>query len=140
MLAGMVQSPDAFDPTDHPERATERRNVVLDRMADLSVIETKRAEHAKARPLGLRVQPMPNGCGDATAPFFCEYVVNYLLQDPALGKNKRERLALIRKGGLTITSTIDTRMQTAAQTGVDNHICVHRQRDRRAGVGAARHR
>jgi membrane peptidoglycan carboxypeptidase len=122
MLAGLVQSPDAFDPTNNRERAKERRDVVLDRMADLGAVPVKDAETAKAKPLGLDVQPMPNGCGDSTATFFCEFAYSYLLQDPALGKTRKARERLIRKGGLTITTTIDTRVQKAADQSVRNHV------------------
>jgi membrane peptidoglycan carboxypeptidase len=122
MLAGLVQSPDAFDPTNNKKRAKERRNVVLDRMADLGAVPVKKAEKAKEQGLGLDVQEMQNGCVDSTAQFFCDYVFSYLLQDKALGKNKKQRERLIRRGGLTITSTIDTRMQRAAQRSVDENV------------------
>src|SRR4051812_10296106 len=38
MLAGLVKNPTGYDPTNSPDAALERRNVVLDRMADLNVI------------------------------------------------------------------------------------------------------
>ena len=44
MLAGLVQNPTAFDPTNYPDRARERRNVVLDRMAELNVITREKAD------------------------------------------------------------------------------------------------
>jgi len=122
MLAGIVQSPGAFDPTENPDRSRERRNVVLDRMAELSVIPERRAEKVKARPLGLDVQPKERGCVNSTAQFFCEYVISWLKKDPALGRNPRERWRLILNGGLTITTSIDMRMQTATQTSVNNHV------------------
>src|SRR3954466_9073870 len=37
LLAGLVQNPTRRDPTDYPDLALERRDVVLDRMAQLSV-------------------------------------------------------------------------------------------------------
>ncbi len=122
MLAGIVQSPGAFDPTENPDRSRERRNVVLERMAELSVIGERRAEQAKARPLGLDVQKKERGCVNSTAQFFCEYVIAWLKQDPALGKNPRERWRLIENGGLTITTSVDMRMQTAAQNAVSQHV------------------
>jgi membrane peptidoglycan carboxypeptidase len=122
MLAGLVQSPGAFDPTNNPDRSRERRNVVLDRMAELSVITERQAEKAKARPLGLDIQKKERGCINSTAQFFCEYVIAWLKQDPALGKNPRERWRLIENGGLTITTSIDMRMQTAAQNAVSSQV------------------
>ena len=43
MLAGLVKNPSGYDPTNSPDRALERRNVVLDRMAELSVITREKA-------------------------------------------------------------------------------------------------
>ena len=47
MLAGLVKNPVGFDPTNYPDRALYRRNIVLDRMAQLNVI-TRAA--GRARP------------------------------------------------------------------------------------------
>ena len=140
MLAGIVQSPGAFDPTENPDRSRERRNVVLDRMAELSVITDRQAEKAKARKLGLDVQKKERGCVNSTAQFFCEYVLAWLKQDPALGKNPRERWRLILNGGLTITTSIDMRMQTATQNSVSAARLPAGGRDRRDGADRARHR
>lgn len=122
MLAGIVQSPGAFDPTENPGRSKERRDVVIDRMAELSVISDKKAKQTKKLPLGLDVQPKDNGCIDSTAPFFCDYVIAYLKQDPALGDTPKERYDLIRSGGLTISTTIDMRMQAAAVNSVKGQV------------------
>ena len=53
MLAGLVKNPTGYDPTNSPDRALARRNVVLDRMAELNVITREKAEKTKetdARP------------------------------------------------------------------------------------------
>lgn len=122
MLAGMVKNPTGFDPTETPDRTLERRNIVLDRMAQLSVISEKKATKTKALPLGLDVQPTRNGCVYSRAPFFCDYVIQYLMQDPALGKTPADRKRLLIAGGLTITTTIDLRMQAAADKSVHSHV------------------
>ncbi|WP_183094221.1 penicillin-binding protein [Nocardioides stalactiti] len=121
-LAGIVQSPGAFDPTENPDRSRERRNVVIERMAELSVISERQAARAKERGLGLDVQKKERGCVNSTAQFFCEYVIAWLKQDPNLGDNPRERWRLIENGGLTITTSIDMRMQAAAQQSVSSHV------------------
>lgn len=124
MLAGMVQSPDALDPTDkeNRDRTLTRRNVVLDRLAGLNVITQEKADEVKDKPLGLRVQPKSNGCTSATAPFFCDYVLNYLMDDPSLGKTEKEREKLLRSGGLTIKTTLDLRFQRAADEAVEEAV------------------
>lgn len=122
MLAGMVQSPDALDPTDNPDRTLARRNVVLDRMAQLNVITQEKADKIKGQKLGLKVQPKSNGCTSATAPFFCDYVLKYLEKDRSLGKNLEERQKLLRSGGLTIKTTLDLRFQNAADQAVRSTV------------------
>ena len=84
-LAGLVKNPSGYDPTNYPDRAIERRNVVLDRMAELNVVPREKAERNKQKDLGLSVQEVDNGCLNSRAPFFCDYVLEWLLQDPQLG-------------------------------------------------------
>ncbi|MCH1867835.1 transglycosylase domain-containing protein [Nocardioides sp. CFH 31398] len=118
MLAGLVQNPSNYDPTNSPDRALQRRNVVLQRMADLDVISQKQARKEKKRNLGLNVNKLQNGCVSSEAAFFCDYVLKYLADDEDLGKNPAERRRTILTGGLTIKTTIDTRMQAAADSAV----------------------
>src|SRR3954465_2786934 len=55
MLAGLVKNPTGYDPTNAPDKALERRNVVLDRMAELNVISRQKAARTKQQKLGLDV-------------------------------------------------------------------------------------
>ncbi|HET7195695.1 MAG TPA: transglycosylase domain-containing protein [Nocardioides sp.] len=122
LLAGLVKNPTGYDPTNSPIEAKRRRDVVLDRMAELNVVPRQRAAKVKKRDLGLDVQPAQNGCVFSRAPFFCDYVVNVLMQDESLGKTSEERKKLIRSGGLTIRTTIDLRYQAAADQSVRSHV------------------
>ena len=108
MLAGLVKNPTGYDPTNSPDEALQRRNVVLDRMAELNVITREKAAQTKERDLGLDVTKSNNGCVYSRAPFFCDYVINVLMKDRALGKTPEEREQLLRTGGLTIRTTLDT--------------------------------
>ena len=121
MLAGLVKNPTGLDPTNSPDAALERRNVVLDRMAQLDVITRKKADQVKQTNLGLDVKPIENGCVNSRAPFFCDYVINVLTKDRSLGEDREERRQLLRSGGLTITTTIDLRFQAAADRAVQAH-------------------
>jgi membrane peptidoglycan carboxypeptidase len=118
MLAGIVQNPSRFDPTNNPDEARERRNVVIARMAELNVISRSEARRATRAGLGLKITQSRNGCVGANGEFFCDYLYQYLLQDPALGRNVSERRDLLRGGGLTIESTLDPRFQRAADQSV----------------------
>jgi membrane peptidoglycan carboxypeptidase len=123
-LAGLVKNPVGYDPVDNPERAESRRNVVLDRMAQLGILSEKKADRLKSTPIGetLKIETSPNGCQQSRAPFFCDYVVNWLLKDPVLGDTPKERRRTLNNGGLTINTTIDLDMQKAADESVASHV------------------
>ena len=53
LLAGTIQSPNRLNPYRHADRATERRNVVLDSMVETGAITEDEAIRAKAEPLHL---------------------------------------------------------------------------------------
>ena len=121
-LAGLVKNPVGYDPTRFPERAQARRDVVLARMAELDVIPQERAEKLSDRNLGLRVTRTRNGCLGTSAPFFCDYVRRYLLEDPALGRTKQDRAQLINSGGLTIKTTLDLDYQRSADAATSSAV------------------
>ncbi|MEX0427918.1 transglycosylase domain-containing protein [Nocardioides sp. DS6] len=121
-LAGLVKNPTGYDPTNYPDAAITRRNVVLDRMAQLHVIPQAQAEKLKKQKLGLHVTSSRNGCVNSSAPWFCDYTVNYLLQDKALGDTVEARKKLLYSGGLTIQTTMKPAFQKAASTSVKNHV------------------
>ena len=122
MLAGLVKNPSAYDPTRFRTAAKDRRDLVLQRMAELGMIGKAEAKEARALPLLLRVSNMSNSCVTTEAPFFCDYVRRYLAFEPALGETPKERMAQLDNGGLTIKTTIDLRMQQAADRAVSAHV------------------
>lgn len=122
LLAGLVKNPTDYDPTNDKAAALSRRNTVLNRMQELNAISKKAAEKAKDSKLGLRLRHTSNGCVSTQAPWFCDYLLKYLLQDPALGKTVEVRRHQIYGGGLTIKSTIDLRFQKAADRSVASHV------------------
>lgn len=122
LLAGLVKNPVGYDPTRNPNKAFERRNIVLERMAQLQAIPLEKAKAEAKKGLGLKLTPSRNGCMFSRAPFFCDYVVNYLLRDPALGATTEERKALLQSGGLTIKTTLDPRFQDAADDAVQRYV------------------
>ncbi|WP_109507938.1 penicillin-binding protein [Nocardioides speluncae] len=122
MLAGMVKNPTGYDPTNYESKTTARRNLVLDRLAELNVITEAQAEETKAIGLGLKLTRAKNGCVESRAPFFCDYVVQYLEADRSLGKTIEERRKLLKTGGLVIRTTVDLRFQKAADDSVRDHV------------------
>ncbi|MGI8578372.1 MAG: transglycosylase domain-containing protein [Nocardioidaceae bacterium] len=122
LLAGLVKNPSGYDPVINPQAGLDRRYTVLDKMLSLHIISTAQAQQAEASPLGLRVSTVPNGCLTSAAPFFCSYLENYLLNDPALGKTRVDRRHTLYAGGLTIKSSLDMRFQHAADAAVAAHV------------------
>ena len=88
-LAGIVENPSAYDPILHPANALTRRNTVLARMATTgNGLTAAQAKLDEAKPLGLNVSVPESGCESSsvgTAGFFCEYVEEVFLHDPAYG-------------------------------------------------------
>ena len=121
-LAGLVKNPVEFDPRVYPERALQRRNLVLGAMAANGKISQNEAEDLMAEPLGLKITSFPNGCVTSNAAFSCDYIRRYLLAEPALGATVQDRRARLERGGLTIKSTIDVRMQKAINKAVRSTV------------------
>jgi membrane peptidoglycan carboxypeptidase len=122
LLAGLVKNPTGYDPTNDPQAAKKRRNTVIGRMLELNVISRSEASRASESGLGLHLTPTRNGCVSSPAAFFCDYVVQYLLADKALGRTVEDRKRLLYGGGLTIKTTVDLRMQKATDAAVRAHV------------------
>jgi membrane peptidoglycan carboxypeptidase len=121
-LAGLVKNPSKYDPTNNPQDARARRNVVIERMRELGVISDQKAAKVSRTGLGLKVTAARNGCVGVTGEFFCDYVREYLLKDPQLGRTVKERRQLLFAGGLTIKTTLDPSFQRAADAAVRDHV------------------
>ncbi|TQJ16086.1 membrane peptidoglycan carboxypeptidase [Kribbella jejuensis] len=123
MLAGIVKNPSGYDPVTHPEQAMQRRNTVIERMLQLGTISVAEANRAIRTPVidPSRVHPILNGCANSPYPFYCEYIVSKLLDNPALGGTAQQRDHYLKTGGLTIRTSLDPRIQAAAQKSIDEH-------------------
>jgi membrane peptidoglycan carboxypeptidase len=114
-LAGLVQQPGATDPIHNRAKALARRNVVLDRMRTLNLITDKAWRVAKGTKMVTHSTPAPSSCALSPYPYFCSYVTAWLKELTALGKTPAERLQRINRGGLTIQTTLNPKMETAAK-------------------------
>ncbi|MEZ0492357.1 penicillin-binding protein [Kineococcus sp. TBRC 1896] len=123
LLAGMVQNPAAYNPVKYPEASVKRRNVVLARMLELGRIDQPTYDAAVASPLELRENPSRQGCLSAgTAAYFCDYVVRVVESDPTFGATPEDRRNLLRRGGLTITTTLNPVIQNITQQAVNDGV------------------
>jgi penicillin-binding protein 1B len=107
LLAGLVQRPSYLSPYRHPERALDRRNLVLDAMVDTGTITRAQADTAKATPLKLA----PQNVEASDAPYFVD-----LIREQLVGKYSEDDL---NTDGLRIYTTLDPALQQAAAQAVD---------------------
>ncbi|WP_432513797.1 penicillin-binding protein [Kineococcus sp. SYSU DK001] len=123
VLAGMVQNPAAYNPVKYLDASTKRRNVVLNRMLELGKIDQATHDQAVATPLVLNRNPSRQGCLSAgSAAYFCDYVVHVVESDPAFGATPEDRRNLLRRGGLTIKTTLSPVVQANTQQAVNDGV------------------
>lgn len=135
LLAGLVQSPNALNPDTNPEGAKHRRDLVLGNMRSQEFITEEEYEEAVATDIQLDMTPLPSGCMYAEEGFgyFCDYVQRLVLADPAFGPDRESRQRMLDRGGLEITTTLDSELQeTAVETAANNVPA-----DENEGIGAA---
>ena len=119
LLVGILKSPTNYNPVDNPGPAEQRRDIVLARMLDTGRISQATHDAARATPLALKVTDPAQGCGASTYPFFCQWIVSILGSDKAFGATPEARAERLYLGGLTISTTLDRRVMTAAQAAAD---------------------
>jgi penicillin-binding protein 1A len=118
LLAGMVASPTGFDPIAHPAAARQRRNVVLDRMLDQGLVDQSQHDLAAAESLPTRADITPPR-EDTKYPYYTSWVKQQVV-DKLGGGQLGARRAFT--GGLTVKTTLDSRMQDAATTAISNWL------------------
>jgi penicillin-binding protein 1B len=109
LIAGIIQSPFNHSPFNNLERATDRRNVVLNAMADGGYITPDAAERAKQEPITVAARAVDN-----EAPYFVDYIGDVLDRTfPGI---------VSTPGALDIYTTLDLNLQRAAQDAVREGI------------------
>lgn len=110
MLVGMLQSSELLNPYTNPEGATERRNTVLQAMVNAGYLAQAEADRFAQEPLGILEKPslLPRGCITVSdSGFLCDYALRYL-------DSKGLPMEEIERGGYTITTTLDPKVQAIA--------------------------
>src|SRR3954447_9304864 len=82
LLAGLVQSPELYDPVTNPDGARQRRYTVLSQMLKYHFISQGQFDRASTAPIALDVHRQGNGCETASAPYFCDYVQHVIENSP----------------------------------------------------------
>lgn len=129
-LAGIIQSPNYYNPYKRPDKVMERRNTVLESMVETGTITQAQCDDAKASPLKLA----PPNVEASDAPYFVD-----LIKDQLQGKFPENEL---NDEGYRIYTTIDPELQHAAaeaiQVGVklvDAEVLKQRTRKKKIGKG-----
>ena len=110
LLAGMIRAPNINDPINRPADARQRRNIVLQQMANEGFIEREQALRWRNLDMRLKLARRP----PTGKSFFVTYVTELLKRQPALGPTRQARAEAILRGGLTIRTTLDPGLQRAA--------------------------
>ncbi len=104
-IAGVIQSPSRLSPFSNPERAKDRRNVVLRAMAETGYLSTDAADRAVREPLAIVARAL-----EAEAPYFVDYISQELQSKyPAAGT-------------VDVYTTLDLHMQRLAQDALRNGL------------------
>lgn len=107
LLVGMVKGPTYYNPRRNPERALERRNLILDLLVQQKVVTAEVAEAAKRKPLGVTKR---GSLADSSFPAFLDLVKRQLRQD-----YREEDLT---EEGLRIFTSFDPILQLKAETAL----------------------
>ncbi|WP_437270436.1 penicillin-binding protein 1B [Stutzerimonas balearica] len=118
LLVGMVKGPTYYNPRRHPERALERRNLVLDLLAEQQVVDPAEVAAAKQKPLGITQR---GSMADSSYPAFLDLVKRQLRED-----YREEDLT---EEGLRVFTSFDPILQLKAEQAMSDTL-------KRLGKGA----
>ncbi|MBE3576754.1 MAG: PBP1A family penicillin-binding protein [Limnochordales bacterium] len=104
LLAGLLRGPAIYDPYRHPDRARQRRQLVLNRMAEEGYITPEQAEAAGRMPIKVERR------SPTQAPYFVDWITAELLT--------RYTPDLVYRGGLRVHTTLDLDVQRAAESAL----------------------
>ncbi|HSO88017.1 MAG TPA: transglycosylase domain-containing protein [Draconibacterium sp.] len=120
VLVGMLKANNYYNPHLNPDRAKERRNIVIDQMAKHDYITEAKAEEFKAKPLDLNYRVISYNQGPAT--YFMERLRPQLIKWCNENNNADGEPYNLFTDGLKITTTIDYNLQIYAQQSVKEYM------------------
>jgi penicillin-binding protein 1A len=119
VLIALLKGPAYYDPINHPERAANRRNTVLEQMVKYDFITSEQAEEAKQEDFQIKSAEAVSATG--IAPHFVENVRQLLAQ-------KAEKYGFdLYRDGLSVYTTLDSRMQRHANRAVEEHLAEYQK-------------
>jgi penicillin-binding protein 1A len=113
-LIGMLKGTSYYNPVQNPERARDRRNVVLGQLVKYGKLDAKRAQALARQPLAVNFERQDQALGPA--PHVSQWVKKWLIAwADAHGYN-------IYTDGLVVRTTINARLQKAANQAVAHQL------------------
>src|SRR5256712_10378233 len=116
LLAGLPKSPGYYSPINHPDRATKRRNLVINSMLEDGKITAQQATGARNQPVQLKLRHDSN----SLAPYFVEEIRRYL--ENQYGSDQ------VHEGGLRVYTSLDVDLQRAANQAVLDGLAAYERR------------
>ena len=122
LVAGMPKSPSRYSPLVNPDLAIKRRNTVLMQMRDTDIISDAAYQQAVKEEVYTKGRKFMQ----SKAPYFVEYVKKIL--EDELGSTR------LYKGGLSVFTTLDYRLQLAAENAVSDGLTALADRMQKAQI------
>jgi penicillin-binding protein 1A len=116
VLASLPKSANQYSPINYPQKALQRRNLVLNAMLEDGKITAEQATAAKASPITLHLQSQTN----AIAPYFVEEIRRYL--------EKKYGSEDVHQNGLRVYTTLNLAWQKAATHAALDGLAVYERR------------
>jgi penicillin-binding protein 1B len=116
LLAGMIQSPNPYNPYRHREAARARRDQVLEAMVEMGVLDRDVAAAARAEPLPTRAPTLD----EVDAPYYVELVKEQL--------ERRYDARDLARRNLRVQTALDLRLQAIAEDVIEEGLAALERR------------
>ncbi|MBQ8516841.1 MAG: transglycosylase domain-containing protein [Akkermansia sp.] len=113
-IAALIKNPENYNPIKNPELNRKWRNDVIDRMQRIGMLTQEEAERVKQQPLELNPKPLRRNTSFLHA--LVQQKATDIFRDPKRGEE------IIKSRGIKIYTTIDRRMQEAAESALRNQL------------------
>lgn len=120
MLVGMLKATHSYNPRLFPERAVQRRNLVIAQMAKYDFISDEQKKALQAKPLALDYNNVAHNTG--MAPYFRAYLKQELLAWCRENRKDDGNAYNLYTDGLKIYTTIDSRLQAHAEAAMKKQM------------------
>ncbi|MEA3462458.1 MAG: transglycosylase domain-containing protein, partial [Bacteroidota bacterium] len=120
VLVGMLKATRTYNPVNYPDRAKERRNLVLAQMLKYDFLEPSGADSLQLLPLEVDYHPLPHNAG--IAPYFREFLRAELDAWCVEHQKNEEESYNLYTDGLKVFTTIDSRLQRYAEESMQDHM------------------